>query len=153
MPILAKIVTWTLSAFAVAAAMDIWAGFLHRHFWHGVLWRVHASHHDGQRKGFEANDVLSMTHAPIAVALVLYGCRAAPGLLREMLFGCGVGMTVFGVAYVVVHDGLAHGRLPVRALVRVPLLGAYLRRVVVEHLRHHERPAHGSPYGLFFIRR
>ena len=77
------------------------------------------------------------------MALILYGCVGTPGPLREIAFGLGLGMTAFGLAYMIVHDGLVHGRLPVAWLGRV----AFLRRVHEAHLKHHEKG--GPPFGLF----
>lgn len=135
---------WIPVALVVAAAMELWAMLLHGRIWHSLLWRVHRSHHRKRRGRFEANDALSVLHAPIAIALILYGCAAAPSLLRELAFGVGIGMTLFGVAYVIVHDGLVHGRLPVEALARIP----YFARVRDAHRIHHSKGARG-PYGLF----
>jgi beta-carotene 3-hydroxylase len=148
-PVVAHALEWGPAAIGTVVGMDAWAAFVHGRVWHAWLWRLHASHHRARRGVWEVNDVLSLTHAPIAVALVLLGCRAAPSALREIAFGVGLGMTVFGAAYVVVHDGLVHGRLPVRALLVWPLVGGYLRRVVDAHRRHHDDPAGGAPFGLF----
>lgn len=134
---------WIPVALAVAAAMELWAALLHGRFWHGMLWPVHRSHHTKRRGRFEANDALSALHAPIAIAMILYGCVAAPSALREILFGTGIGMTAFGVAYLVFHDGFVHGRLPVRWLAKVPLFA----RIRDAHRVHHGRGA--APYGFF----
>lgn len=134
-------------AVLVAVAMELWADLLHGRIWHGILWVVHRTHHrtrlDGRTSRWETNDVLSVLHAPIAILLILYGCRGPAGVLREALFGVGLGMTTFGVSYLVVHDGLVHGRLPVAGLGRF----AYLRQVVAAHRFHHTK--NGAPYGLF----
>ena len=143
---LAHALVWAPVAVAVAAAMDGWAALLHRAVWHGPLWFLHRSHHRPRRGRFEANDALSVTHAPAALALILYGCAGPAGTLREVAFGAGAGMTAFGLAYLLVHDGLVHGRLPVRFLLRV---GA-LRAVVRAHERHHAEGPGAAPYGLFF---
>lgn len=135
---------WIPIALVVAPLMELWAGFLHGSFWHRVLWPVHRSHHRKRRGRLEANDALSALHAPIAIALILYGCRAAPGPLREVVFGVGLGMTLFGVAYFVVHDGLAHGRLPVQLLGKIP----FFARVRDAHRVHHGRGS-AVPYGFF----
>jgi len=137
-------VIWLPVTLLVACSMELWAGFLHEHFWHGVLWRVHRSHHRKRRGRFEANDALSALHAPIAVALILYGCQGAPGALREVIFGVGLGMSLFGAAYFVMHDGLAHGRLPVQFLARVPLFA----RLRDAHRAHHGKGS-AVPYGFF----
>jgi beta-carotene 3-hydroxylase len=134
---------WIPVALAVAVAMEFWAALLHGRFWHGLLWPVHRSHHSKRRGRFEANDALSALHAPIAIAMILYGCVAAPSALREVLFGVGIGMTAFGVAYLVFHDGFVHGRLPVWWLGKVPLFA----RIRDAHRVHHGRGA--APYGFF----
>ncbi|MRG94234.1 sterol desaturase family protein [Polyangium spumosum] len=135
---------WIPVALAVAAGMELWAMLLHGRVWHSLLWRLHRSHHRKRRGLLEANDALSVLHAPIAIAAILHGCVAAPSLVREVVFGVGIGMTLFGAAYLVVHDGLVHGRLPVQALAKIP----YFARVRDAHLVHHAKGARG-PYGLF----
>jgi beta-carotene 3-hydroxylase len=139
----AKVAVWLAVGLPAACAMEPWAALLHGRAWHGPLWPVHRSHHAPRRGRFERNDALSATHAPVAMALVLYGCLGAPGLAREAAFGAGLGMTLFGLAYVLVHDGLVHGRLPVSWLLRF----RYLRRVRGAHLVHHRTG--GAPFGLF----
>lgn len=130
-------------ALVVAFAMELWADLLHGKIWHGILWVIHRTHHRKNTGRWETNDFLSVLHAPIAIALILYGCRGAESVWREVLFGVGVGMTVFGISYLVVHDGLVHGRLPVAGLARF----GYMRDVVAAHRFHHTK--NGAPYGLF----
>ena len=131
-------------AIATIAGMDLWASFLHGRFWHGPLWSIHRTHHRPRVGRWEANDALSTLHAPIAMVLIAYGCRVS-GAERDILLGLGGGMTAFGAIYLILHDGLVHGRLPVRWLLRVPTLRAIERA----HRAHHRRPG-GSPYGLLF---
>lgn len=144
-PIVIHALIWLPIATVTAVAMDLWAALLHGRVWHRWLWTVHVSHHVPRRGRFEANDALSILHAPIAMALILWGCASAPAPLREVAFGVGIGMTLFGVAYVVVHDGLVHQRLPVRVLLRL----GYFRSVVRAHRVHHATPRGGVPYGFF----
>ncbi|WP_437744087.1 beta-carotene hydroxylase [Sorangium sp. So ce1504] len=134
---------WIGTALAAFAIMEVWAALLHGKVWHHALWRIHRSHHTKRRGAFEPNDALAFLHAPIAAGLIIYGCDGAPGPLREAAFGFGLGMTAFGLAYVLVHDGLVHGRLPVSGLARIP----YLARVRDAHRVHHGTG--GPPYGLF----
>lgn len=144
-PVVAHAVVWLPTAALVAYAMDLWAALLHGRVWHGRLWSIHRSHHEPRRGALELNDWLSLLHAPFAIALILYGCAAEPGVRRELAFGVGVGMTAFGLAYLVVHDGLVHGRLPVPGLSR----WRWLRRIASAHRVHHTGRAAGAPYGLF----
>ncbi|XP_015571724.1 beta-carotene 3-hydroxylase, chloroplastic isoform X3 [Ricinus communis] len=57
----------------------------------------------------------------------------------------GLGITVFGMAYMFVHDGLVHRRFSVGPIANVP----YLRRVAAAHQLHHSDKFGGVPYGLF----
>jgi len=140
-----KLLVWLGTGLPVAFAMEHWSRLLHGRVWHGrLMWALHRSHHRPRRGAFEANDLLSFTHAPIAIALILWGCLANESVAREAAFGVGLGMTLFGVAYVTVHDGLVHGRLPVAFLER----SAFLRRVKEAHERHHHNGGR-APYGLF----
>lgn len=143
LPVITKIALWIAVALPVAAGMELWAMLLHGRVWHTWLYPIHKSHHTPKTGYFELNDVFSVIHAPIAMALILYGCLAAPGVPREIAFGIGLGMTLFGVGYMVVHDGLVHGRLPVQWLGR----WAYFRKVRNAHMVHHRHG--GVPYGMF----
>ena len=138
-------VVWIPTMLVVALAMDGWAAFLHRFVWHGILWSIHRSHHEPRRGKFERNDFLSALHAPAAIALILYGCRAQPSVLREVVFGVGLGMTLFGLSYALVHDGFSHRRAPVRFLRRFP----YLRAVAKAHAIHHQGRHGQAPFGFF----
>lgn len=129
-------------AVIVGCAMEPWARLLHGRVWHQSLWGVHRSHHSRRRGRFEKNDALSAAHAPVAMLLVMLGCNLHGGW-AAVAIGTGAGMTAFGIAYVVVHDGLVHGRLPVAFLAR----SAWLRRIRDAHAVHHARGA--APFGFF----
>lgn len=135
-------ILWIPIAIVVALAMDLWAGFLHGSFWHRSLWNIHRSHHEPRVGRFERNDALALLHAPIAIALIIWG--GPPGRAHDVAFGIGIGMTLFAVGYVIVHDGLVHGRLPVKFLLRFRLV----RSIVRAHYVHHRTG--GVPFGLFF---
>jgi beta-carotene 3-hydroxylase len=135
---------WGPLVLLTAYGMEHWARMLHGRVWHRSLWKMHRSHHAPRRGRFEANDLLSSSHSFLAIALIVYGFEGAPGILREAAFGIGVGMTVFGFAYVAIHDGFVHGRLPLKFLERF----SYFRRVRAAHKAHHGRP-HAAPFGFF----
>lgn len=135
---------------AVAVLMEFWAAWMHGTLWHGVLWPTHRSHHPpralkGQKRPirWEFNDIFGLAHAMVAAPLIAWGLSPPYGWARDVALGVGGGMTAFGIAYVVVHDGLVHGRLPVGFLNRI----VYLRRVAAAHRVHHAKG--GAPYGLF----
>lgn len=140
--------------------MELWAAWAHRVLWHGPLWGLHRSHHAGERdiaprqksslrilRALELNDIFAPLHAALAVWLCMSGLSRAPSLLGLLLTSAGFGMTLFGVLYWLLHDGLAHGRL----LGKQRPGWAYLRRLRGAHNVHHRTG--GAPYGFFLAPR
>ena len=67
-------------------------------------------------------------------------------LQNQCLVTQGLGITVFGMAYMFVHDGLVHRRFPVGPIANVP----YFRRVAAAHqvsMHHHTH----DPSCFFFF--
>ncbi|EAY79324.1 hypothetical protein OsI_34454 [Oryza sativa Indica Group] len=135
--------TFALSVGA-AVGMEFWARWAHRALWHASLWHMHESHHRPRDGPFELNDVFAIANAAPAISLLAYGLLNR-GLLPGLCFGAGLGITLFGMAYMFVHDGLVHRRFPVGPIENVP----YFRRVAAAHQIHHTDKFEGVPYGLF----
>ncbi|XP_074560668.1 LOW QUALITY PROTEIN: beta-carotene hydroxylase 2, chloroplastic-like [Curcuma longa] len=135
--------TFALSVGA-AVGMEFWARWAHRALWHASLWHMHESHHRPRDGPFELNDVFAIINAVPAISLMAYGFFNR-GLLPGLCFGAGLGITLFGMAYMFVHDGLVHRRFPVGPIANVP----YFRRVAAAHQIHHMDKFEGVPYGLF----
>ncbi|XP_024969916.1 beta-carotene hydroxylase 2, chloroplastic-like [Cynara cardunculus var. scolymus] len=135
--------TFALSVGA-AVGMEYWARWAHEALWHASLWHMHESHHKPREGPFELNDVFAIINAVPAIALLNYGFFHK-GIIPGLCFGAGLGITVFGMAYMFVHDGLVHKRFQVGPIANVP----YLRRVAAAHQLHHTEKFHGVPYGLF----
>ncbi|XP_058754379.1 beta-carotene hydroxylase 2, chloroplastic-like [Vicia villosa] len=135
--------TFALSVGA-AVGMEFWARWAHEVLWHASLWHMHESHHRPREGPFELNDVFAIINAVPAIALLSYGFFNK-GLVPGLCFGAGLGITVFGIAYMFVHDGLVHKRFPVGPIANVP----YFTRVAAAHQLHHSDKFKGVPYGLF----
>ncbi|KAK4748635.1 hypothetical protein SAY87_015221 [Trapa incisa] len=142
-PILEMFGTFALSIGA-AVGMEYWARWAHRALWHDSLWHMHQSHHRPRDGPFELNDGFAIINAVPAIGLMAYG-YLHKGLVPGLCFGAGLGITVFGMAYMFVHDGLVHRRFPVGPIASVP----YLRKVAAAHHLHHTDKFNGVPYGLF----
>ena len=111
------------------AAMEGVAYSVHRWIMHGRLgWGWHESHHEERHGWFEKNDLYALVFAGLSILLFMLGSR---GWL--WLWWIGLGMTVYGLLYFVVHVGLVHQRWPFRF---VPKRG-YLRRLYQAHRLHH----------------
>ncbi|KAJ8773224.1 hypothetical protein K2173_028401 [Erythroxylum novogranatense] len=135
--------TFALSVGA-AVGMEFWARWAHKALWHASLWHMHESHHRPREGPFELNDLFAIINAVPAIALLSYGFFNK-GLIPGLCFGAGLGITVYGMAYMFVHDGLVHRRFPVGPIANVP----YFRRVAAAHQLHHSDKFMGVPYGLF----
>lgn len=131
-------------AIGAAVGMEYWARWAHKALWHDSLWNMHESHHRPREGPFEANDVFAIINAVPAIALMAYGFFHS-GIVPGLCFGAGLGITMFGMAYMFVHDGLVHRRFPVGPIANVP----YLQKVAAAHQLHHADLFGGVPYGLF----
>jgi len=94
--------------------MEMYARWAHRVWWHEMPsgWALHKSHHSPRTSTFEANDIYAVANAAPAFALCFYGFFHS-GIVGSLAFGMGLGITLFGIAYMFVHDGLVHKRFPV----------------------------------------
>jgi len=116
------IVTATLVATEAAAAL------VHRYVMHGRGWGWHRSHHEPRTGWFEKNDLYALGFAGLSLL-----CFSALAAWWPPLWWVGFGLVLYGLLYTLLHDGLVHGRLPMR---RVPR-NAYLKRLVQAHRLHH----------------
>jgi len=126
--------------------MEMWARWAHRALWHDAPagWALHKSHHAPRLGPFEANDLFAVINAAPAMGLCLFG-YLTPGMPGSLAFGAGLGITLFGIMYMFVHDGLVHRRFPTGPIARLP----YAKRLVAAHRLHHSEKYGGVPWGLF----
>jgi hypothetical protein len=61
---------------------------------------------------FEEGDILAVANAVPAMAACMWGFFT-PGMVGGMVFCGGLGVTLFGISYMFIHDGLVHRRFPV----------------------------------------
>jgi beta-carotene 3-hydroxylase len=132
-----------LAALAVAAVafvlMEPVTAVTHRFVMHGVGGWLHRSHHRSRDVGWERNDWYPVMFA----GLVLLGMWAGFNIDRfGALVPAGVGVTLYGAAYAVVHDVYIHRRLAGFGGRRV----AALDRLATAHRIHHLYG--GAPYGM-----
>jgi beta-carotene 3-hydroxylase len=133
----------TLAAFV---GMEIFSTVFHKYIMHGVLWRIHRTHHVKGKGFFELNDVFSFSFGATATALVLFGAQE-----QDWRLWVGIGIILYGVVYFLVHDVFIHRRVKWIEQSRIPYLQA-LRRAHKAH--HHYTEKHpGEEYGLLWIGR
>ncbi len=119
-----------LIVLASCLAMELVAALVHRFWMHGPGWAWHRSHHEPGRGRLERNDLYALVFAALAVAgFVLGHGRWWP------LYWVATGVTLYGLLYALVHDGLVHRRWP-WPWRWTPRRG-YLARLVQAHRLHH----------------
>lgn len=112
---------------ATVLSMEAVAWAVHKYVMHGPGWGWHRSHHVEHEDVLEKNDLYAVLFAGLALIMIVL----SPG--RGPIYWIGIGMTVYGFLYFVVHDGLVHQRWPFRYVPR----NGYLKRLVQAHRLHH----------------
>lgn len=121
--------------------------FTHKYIMHGFLWVLHRDHHDKTSKGFfEDNDFFFLIFAMPSIALFYFGSR---GELLDFRFFLGLGILIYGMLYVLVHDIFIHQRFKILSNSNLPYFKA-LRRAHKVHHKHIDKPD-GECFGMLWV--
>lgn len=91
-----------------AFAMEGVAWLAHKYLMHGFLWGLHRDHHKKETTSFfEKNDYFFLIFAIPGIIAMAVGSFYEP--LRILLF-IGIGITIYGFTYFLVHDVFIHQR-------------------------------------------
>lgn len=118
----------TLIVIISVVGMEVFAWAIHKYVMHGIGWGWHESHHTDTHGLFETNDLYAVVFSVIAAGLFIAG-----SLWSTPLWFVALGMTIYGLLYGFVHDGLVHQRWPFFVKTR----GRYMKRLVQAHRIHH----------------
>ena len=127
-----SILAYTLITLGAVLFMEFVAWFAHKYIMHGFLWSWHEDHHKPHEKTgfFEKNDRFFLVFAvPSATCYIL-------GTLLEnhfYLFFIGVGISIYGLIYFLIHDVYIHRRFKWFK----QLDGKYSRAILRAHGTHH----------------
>ncbi|MGB3754422.1 MAG: sterol desaturase family protein [Parerythrobacter sp.] len=122
--------TWWQIALIVTGSvvgMEIFAWWAHKYIMHGWGWAWHRDHHEPHDNAVEKNDLYAVVFGTIVFVMFAIGYYVSPAL-----WWAALGITLYGVIYTVIHDGLVHQRL----FRWVPRSG-YAKRLVQAHKLHH----------------
>lgn len=121
--------------------MEFVAWSNHKYVMHGFLWKWHKDHHVNDRKKKlpeeneeskpEKNDLFFLIYALPAIALIIIG------LLTQYLqiFYAGIGITLYGFTYFLIHDVIIHKRIKISFLQRNH--NFYMKALIKAHTAHH----------------
>lgn len=89
-------------------AMEGVAWLTHKYVMHGLLWNLHEDHHKKNPTSFfEKNDYFFLIFAIPGIISLAIGSFYQP--LQWLMF-IGIGITIYGFAYFMVHDIFIHQR-------------------------------------------
>lgn len=133
---------------ASVLAMEFVAWFAHKYVMHGFLWSWHEDHHKPhfEKDGFfEKNDLFFLVFAIPSAACYILG-SATP---HFWLFFVGVGISIYGLIYFLIHDVYIHQRFKWFR----QLDSKYSRAILRAHGAHHASRAKedGESFGLLIV--
>ena len=91
------------------AGMEFVAWFAHKFIMHGVLWNWHQDHHKKDLLSgnwWEKNDRFFLVFATPGIACLMAGSFTE----ARWLFPIGLGITIYGCIYFLIHDVYIHRR-------------------------------------------
>ena len=125
--------------------MEFVAWFTHKYVMHGFGWFLHADHHSPKSQSsksfLEKNDAFFVIFAVPAMLAYIFGSVYS----IPLLIAAGIGVTLYGATYFLIHDVLFHQRIKLR--IRGNLYFRALRRAHGMHHVHHTSEG-GECFGL-----
>lgn len=123
--------------------MEFIAWSNHKYIMHGFLWQWHKDHHHNDsynhttdhfkaKHGFEKNDLFFLIYAVPAFVLIFAGLYFH---LIKLIF-IGIGISLYGITYFIIHDVFIHQRIRVPFLIKNQ--PAYLKALLKAHYAHHQ---------------
>ena len=142
------ILLYILITIGTACFMEFVAWFAHKYIMRGFLWSWHEDHHNPHTvEGFfEKNDLFFLVFAVPSAACYMTGSMV-PELFP--LFFVGVGISIYGLIYFLIHDVYIHQRF--RWFKQLD--SKYSRAILRAHGAHHAvQTKHGSEsFGLLVV--
>lgn len=134
----------TISCFLL---MEGVAWFTHKYVMHGLLWSLHHDHHQKDPHAvLEKNDFFFLIFAIPGIALL-----AAGTFINSVhyLFFAGLGITIYGLAYFLVHDVFIHQRIGLFKRTN----NIYFRAIRKAHKVHHKHlnKEDGECFGMLWV--
>ncbi len=127
-------IKYLLITLAAAGGMEFVAWFSHKYIMHGILWSWHSDHHKPSfaKNGFwERNDLFFIVFAVPSAACYMIGSMTT---LYELFF-VGIGISIYGLIYFLIHDVYIHRRFQWINQVN----NSYSKAVLRAHGAHHSK--------------
>ncbi len=132
-------------ALATFCIMEGITWLTHRFVMHGFLWYLHEDHHQKDPGFFEKNDAFFFIFAiPSWLCIMLGSMNQA-----YWVVSIGVGITLYGVAYFVVHEIIIHQRFKLFTRSN----NRYIKAIRWGHKMHHKHldKHEGESFGMLIV--
>tara|TARA_Y100000996_G_C22405893_1_gene595087 strand:+ start:260 stop:715 length:456 start_codon:yes stop_codon:yes gene_type:complete len=107
------------------------AWFTHKYIMHGFLWNLHKSHHKVHKHFFEMNDLFAVIFSIPSILLIYIGYSYESYSILKYF---GIGIFLYGVAYIIFHDIIVHRRIKINYKIN----SEYMKRIMNAHYVHHK---------------
>lgn len=141
--------TYLINALIILTAflgMEVVAWFTHKYIMHGLLWIWHKDHHKKETEGFlEHNDFFFLLFALPGIACLYFGMRNS----FNYTFWIGIGITLYGLCYFLVHDIFIHQRFRIFR----KATNGYFKAIRRAHKIHHKHLSKegGECFGMLWV--
>jgi beta-carotene 3-hydroxylase len=135
-----------LIVFISFVSMEGVAWFTHKYIMHGLGWFLHKDHHRKESQGFfEHNDFFFLIFALPGIAGLFWGMQNQ----YNWSFWVGLGITLYGLAYFLVHDIFIHQRFSIFRKTD----NIYFKAIRRAHKVHHKHlnKEEGECFGMLWV--
>lgn len=135
-----------LFALGAFLGMEAVAWLAHKYIMHGILWSLHKDHHKKESEGFiEHNDFFFLIFALPGITSLFFGMRNH----YNFLFWIGIGITLYGLCYFLVHDIFIHQRFKIFRNSN----NVYFKAIRRAHKMHHKHLSKedGECFGMLWV--
>jgi beta-carotene 3-hydroxylase len=136
----------TIVVVASFVSMECVAWFTHKFVMHGLLWKLHSDHHKKETAGFfERNDFFFLIFALPGIAGLFIGMKND----FTIFFWIGLGITLYGLCYFLVHDIFIHQRFRIFRNAD----NTYFKAIRRAHKIHHKHlgKEEGECFGMLWV--
>ncbi len=141
-----EIIFKILIVLAAFVGMEAVAWFTHKYIMHGLLWILHKDHHKKESTGFfEHNDFFFLIFAIPGIVCLFLGMKYN----YNFLFWIGLGISLYGLAYFLVHDVFIHQRFKIFRNTD----NSYFKAIRRAHKMHHKHidKEEGECFGMLWV--
>ncbi len=140
-----SVVLYVIIVIAAFVFMEGVAWFAHKYIMHGLLWHLHQDHHRPHKGFFEKNDFFFLIFAVPGWLCIMLGWQVE----NWYVVSTGCGITLYGLAYFLVHEIIIHQRLKIFTKSN----NHYIKSIRWAHKMHHRHlnKENGESFGMLFV--